>query len=181
MLFPAARVAVPEETVPMVPVVAPPAAVESARLNRFCVWTVWVASITTRWLADDLTVIMFEPVNSTCPEVYVVFEAAMLAIPAAPAPPTMEMVSETPFVLPERVMFAPPARTTRPATVPVSPAVLPPLMPAENCVPVCAATERSMRWPVFEETVMPPPTPVKDTVPEVYVAFEPTIPEMPVC
>jgi len=48
----------------------------------------------------------------------------------------MEIVSYTPFVEPESVTLLPPANTTRPATVPVSPLVFPPEIPAENCVPV---------------------------------------------
>ena len=44
-----------------------------------------------------------------------------------------------------------------------------------------AATDRSMRWPVLEETVIPPPTPVIVTVPDVYVVFEAASPPTNVC
>ena len=99
-----------------------------------------------------------------------------------PAPAEMVMVSDAPFVEPDRVMLLPPANTTRPATVPVSPDVFPMFdKPAENCVPVCAATDRSIRWPVFDDTVMPPPTPVIVMVPDVYVVFEAASPPTNVC
>jgi hypothetical protein len=80
------------------------------------------------------------------------------------------IVSLAPFVEPESVTLLPPTSTTRPATVPVSPEVLPPEMPALNWVPVWAtgaATLMSMRCPVLVLIVTPPPTPVSRTVPEV--------------
>ena len=45
----------------------------------------------------------------------------------------------------------------------------------------CAATEMSTLCPVFEDTVTPPPTPVMETVPDVYVVFEAAIPPTKVC
>ena len=80
----------------------------------------------------------------------------------------IEIVSETPLVLPERVMLLPPANTTLPATVPVSPEVLPPEIPAENCVPVWAFTENWYWFPVVERIVIAPSSD-NDTVPLVYV------------
>ena len=40
----------------------------------------------------------------------------------------------------------------------------------------CAATEMSTRWPVFDDTVTPPPTPVIVIVPDVYVVLDAAIP-----
>jgi hypothetical protein len=52
-------VIVPDE----IPAKAPAVLPDSVTATMFWVCTDWVASITTRWFADDLTVIMFEPVN----------------------------------------------------------------------------------------------------------------------
>ena len=119
------------------------------------------------------------PVIPVSPDVLPMFD--MPAEKPPPAPALMVIVSDTPLVDPDRVMLFPPAKTSRPATVPVSPLVLPPEIPAENCVPVCAATEMSTRCPVLELTVTPPPTPVIVNVPDVYVVFDAATPPRNVC
>ena len=55
---------------------------------------------------------LFEFENTTVPDVAVcVPAAAAIPPPPPPAPPTIETVMDPAFVDPERVMFAPPART----------------------------------------------------------------------
>ena len=171
MLFPPANknLTWPPEAIPVVPDVLP-------MLLIPMLWdsTVWVgAEIVTvpargvRGLAQSDVIAASqhqpEPVIPVSPDVLPMFD--MPAEKPPPAPALMVIVSDTPLVDPDRVMLFPPAKTSRPATVPVSPLVLPPEIPAENCVPVCAATEMSTRCPVLELTVTPPPTPVIVNVP----------------
>ena len=87
--------------------------------------TDWVASMTTRCPADDLTVTMFEPVNSTVPDVYVASEAMIPLIPVC-APPTFGPLIVTAFPFCETVMLLPPAKVIVPDEIcAITPAVFP--------------------------------------------------------
>ena len=94
--------------------------------------TVTVA-VTVCPFTPKLTLLEFEKMTVPSDAVFAPAEIKPV-LPAAPAPPEIEIVIDPALVDPLRVMFGPPAKTSRPVTTPVSARVLPPVeLPTESC------------------------------------------------